>query len=98
MKGKHVAICKAIIPIANLEHYHSMWKEGTDLTSANRRAHKGQQEFIEFRQEAANSLVLSNIEKKNNPAANGSLDSYVRIMAPNKRRFVQMSVDAPIKN
>ena len=75
-----------------------MRKEGTDLTSANRRAHKGQQEFIEFRKEAATSLVLSNIEKKNYPAAIGSLDSYVSIMDPNKRRFFQMSVDAPIKN
>ena len=45
LKGNHVAICKAIIPVANLEHYHSMRKEGTDLTSANRRAHEGQQEF-----------------------------------------------------
>ena len=45
LKGNHVAICKAIIPVANLEHYHSMRKEGTDLTSANRRAHGGQQEF-----------------------------------------------------
>ena len=43
-------------------------------------------------------MVLSNIEKKKNPAAIGSLDSYVRIMAPKKRTFVQMSVDAPIKN
>ena len=75
-----------------------MRKEGTDLTSANRRAHEGQQEFIEFRQESAPSLVLSNIEKKNNPAAIVSLNSYVRIMAPKKRRFVQMSVDAPMKN
>ena len=40
LKGKHVAICKAIIPVANLEHYRSMQKEGTDLTSDNRRAHK----------------------------------------------------------
>ena len=75
-----------------------MRKEGTDLTSANRRAHKGQQEFIEFRQESATSLVLSNKEKNNNPASIGSLYSYVRIMAPKKCRFVQMSVDAPIKN
>ena len=43
-------------------------------------------------------MVFSNIENKKNPAAIGSLDSYVRIMAPKKRRFVQMSVDAPIKN
>ena len=43
-------------------------------------------------------MVLSNIEKKKNPADIGSLDSYVRIIAPKKRRFVQMSVDAPIKN
>ena len=97
LKGNHVAICKAIITVANLEHYHSMRKEGTDLTSANRRAHEGQQEFIEFRKEAATSLVFSIIEKKNNPAAIESLDSYVRIMAPKKRRFVQMSVDASIK-
>ena len=75
-----------------------MQKEGTDLTSGNRRAHEGQKELIEFRQEAAISLVLSNIEKKKNPADIGSLDSYVRIMAPKKRRFVQMSVDAPMKN
>ena len=75
-----------------------MRKEVTDLTSANRRAHEGQQEFIEFRQEAATSLILSNIEKKKNPAAIGSLDSYFRIMAPKKHRFVQMSIDAPIKN
>ena len=98
LKGNHVAICKAIIPVANLEHYHSMRKEGTDLTSANRRAHEGQQEFIEFRQEAATLLVLSNREKKNKPSAIGSLDLYVRIMAPKKRIFFQMSVDAPIKN
>ena len=98
LKGNHVAICKAIIPVANLEHYHSMRKEGTDITSANRRTHEGQQEFIEFRQEAATSLVLSNIEKKNNPAAIGSLNSYVSIMALKKRRFVQMSVDVLIKN
>ena len=39
LKGNHVTICKAIIPVANLEHYHSMRKEGTDLTSANRGAH-----------------------------------------------------------
>ena len=44
------------------------------------------------------SLVLSNIEKKKNRSAIGSLDSYVSIMAPKKHRFVQMSVDAPIKN
>ena len=49
LKGNHVAICKAIIPVANLENYHSMRKEGTDLTAANKRAHEGQQEFIEFR-------------------------------------------------
>ena len=98
LKGNHVAICKAIIPVANLEHCHSMRKEGTELTSANRSAQEGQQEFIEFRQEGATSLVLSNIEKKNNPATIGSLDSYVRILAPKKRRFVQMSVDAPMKN
>ena len=55
LKGNHVAICKAIIPVSNLEHYHSMRKEGTDLTSSNRRAHEGQQEFIKFRQEAATS-------------------------------------------
>ena len=29
------------------------------------------------------------------PAAIGSLDSYVRIMAPKKHIFAQMSVDAP---
>ena len=42
--------------------------------------------------------MFSNIENKKNLASSGSLDSYVRIMALKKRRFFQMSVDAPMKN